>query len=156
MLSETSPVESLLTEANELPLNLWRQKLSMQYCIKLAAHTENPTYDCVYNPQYAHLHEAKEREIPSFGKRMKHLLENIDFELENTMKETTSGIPALTHVAPKINLDIAKRKKSETAEDVFGCNFNEIRVEISKLALHLHVWLKDKRCSGCCCSHSYI
>ena len=51
----TSPVESLLTEANELPLNLQRQKLSMQYCIKLAAHTENPTYGCVYKPQYTHL-----------------------------------------------------------------------------------------------------
>ena len=47
----TSPVESLLTEANELPLNLWRQKLLMQYCIKLAAHTDNQTYGCVYNPQ---------------------------------------------------------------------------------------------------------
>ena len=48
--------------------------------------------------------------------RMKPLLENMDFELENTMKETTSGIPPWTHAPPKINLDIAKRKKSETAE----------------------------------------
>ena len=125
----SSPVESLLTEANELPLYLRRQKLSIQYCIKLAAHTRNPTYDCVYNPQYAQLYEAKEREIPSFGMRMKPLLENIDFELENTMKETTSGIPTWTHVPPKVNLDIAKRKKSETAEDVFRSNFNEFRAK---------------------------
>ena len=60
---------------------------------------------------------------------MKPLLENIDFELENTMKETTSGIPPWTHVPPKINLDIAKRKKSETAEDVFRSNFNEFRAK---------------------------
>ena len=125
----SSPVESLLTEANELPLYLRRQKLSIQYCIKLAAHTRNPTYDCVYNPQYAQLYEAKEREIPSFGMRMKPLLENIDLELDNTMKETTSGIPPWTHVPPKVNLDIAKRKKSETAEDVFQSNFNEFRAK---------------------------
>ena len=101
----------------------------MQYCIKLAAQTDNTTYDCVYNPQYAHLYEAKEKEIPSFGMRMKPLLENTDFELENTMKETTLGIPPSTHVPPKINFDIAKRKKSETAEDVFRSNFNEIRAK---------------------------
>ena len=87
---------------------------------------------------------------------MKPLLENIDFELENTMKETTSGIPPWTHVPPKVNLDIAKRKKYETAEDVFRSNFNEIRAEIFNLSLHLHGWVKDKRCSSCCYSHSYI
>ena len=57
---------------------------------------------------------------------MKPLLENIEFE--NAMKEITSGIPLWTHVPPKINLDIAKGKKSET-EDVFRSNFNEIRAK---------------------------
>ena len=45
------------------------------------------------------------------------------------MKETSSGIPPWTHVPPKINLDIAKGKKSETAEDAFRSNFNEFRAK---------------------------
>ena len=44
----------------------------MQYCIKLAAHTGNPAYDYAHNPQYAHLYETKEREIPSLGMRMSY------------------------------------------------------------------------------------
>ena len=99
----------------------------MQYSIRLAAHADNPTYDCVFNPQYAYLYEAKEQEIPSFGMHMKPLLQNIDFELENVIKESTSNSPPWRNVSPKINFDIAKRKKSQTAEDVFRSNFNEIK-----------------------------
>ena len=52
------------------------------------------------------------------------------------MKETTSGIPPWTHHPPNINFDVAKRKKSKRAEDVFRSSFNEIRAEISKRSLH--------------------
>ena len=103
----------------------------MQYSIRLAAHTDNPTYDCVFNPQYVHLYEAKEQEIPSIGMRMKPFLQNIDCELENTITESTSNTPPWTHVSPKINFDIAKRKKSQTAEDVFRSNFNGIKEKFS-------------------------
>ena len=67
----------------------------MQYCDKLAAHSDNLTYD-------------------------------IDFELENTFKESISNIPPWTHAPPKINFDFVKRRKSETTGDVFLSNLNEI------------------------------
>ena len=73
----------------------------------------------VYNPQYAHVYEAKGREIPSFGIWMKLLLENIDFELENTMKETTSAISPWTHVPPKINFDSKKKKNPKQQKMYF-------------------------------------
>ena len=59
---------------------------------------------------------------------MKPHLENIDFDLENRIKESTLNIPSWTHVPQKkIIFYIAKGKKSKTAEDVFRSNFNEIK-----------------------------
>ena len=40
----TSPIQSLHTEANELPLHLRREKLSLQYMLKLKSNPENPAY----------------------------------------------------------------------------------------------------------------
>ena len=41
----SSPVESLFVEANELPLEIRRDKLALQYVLKLKANPENPAYE---------------------------------------------------------------------------------------------------------------
>ena len=43
----TSPGESLYAESNEPSLYIRREKLSLQYVIKLAANPRNSAYDCV-------------------------------------------------------------------------------------------------------------
>ena len=45
----TSPETSLHVEANELPLDLRRRKLGLQYAIKLSSNPSNPAYNCVFN-----------------------------------------------------------------------------------------------------------
>ena len=42
-----SPVERLYVEAHEPPLEIRREKLAIQYTIKLKANPGNPTYDVV-------------------------------------------------------------------------------------------------------------
>ena len=38
----TSPIESLYTESDKLPLKLCREKLALQYTLKIAANPDNP------------------------------------------------------------------------------------------------------------------
>ena len=44
----TSPITNLHVEANEMPLSLRRDKLSLQYILKFKSNPSNPTYDCVF------------------------------------------------------------------------------------------------------------
>jgi hypothetical protein len=46
----TSPVESLQVEANELFPYLRREKLALQYALKLKSNLSNPMYKCVFHP----------------------------------------------------------------------------------------------------------
>ena len=123
----TSPVESLLVEANEPSLKLRREKLSLQYAMKLAAHTDNPTYNCVFEPQNTRQYETKENAIRSFGLRVKPILEELHFELDQTITETVPEIPPWTQTTPIVNFEMSTLKKSETAEDIFKSRFNEIK-----------------------------
>ena len=47
----SSPVESLYVEAHEPPLEIRREKVALQYTIKLKANPGNPAYDVVFNPK---------------------------------------------------------------------------------------------------------
>jgi Reverse transcriptase (RNA-dependent DNA polymerase) len=46
----TSPIASLHVEAGEMPLNLRREKLTLQYVLKLESNSANPTYKCILKP----------------------------------------------------------------------------------------------------------
>ncbi len=53
----TSPIASLHVEANELPLQLRRQKLALQYVVKLENNPRNPAYASVFQPNFTHSFE---------------------------------------------------------------------------------------------------
>ena len=59
----TSPVESLYVEADEPSLYLRREKLALQYAIRLAAYPSNPAYKITFPPHISedivNLHENK-------------------------------------------------------------------------------------------------
>ena len=60
----TSPINSLYVEANEPSLYYRRQKLALQYILKLKYNPLNPTHKVVFNPQYKRLFERKPNAIP--------------------------------------------------------------------------------------------
>ena len=55
----SSPVESLYVEAHEPPLEIRREKLALQYILKLKANPENPAND-VFNLKHQELYRNKE------------------------------------------------------------------------------------------------
>ena len=55
----SSPVPSLLAEANEPSLYNRRIKFAMQYITKLCWNPSNPSYSCVFNPVFSDHDEKK-------------------------------------------------------------------------------------------------
>ena len=51
----SSPSSSLCILANEPPLYIRRQKLSIQYCLKLSTSSHNPAYNSVFNCKFKYL-----------------------------------------------------------------------------------------------------
>ena len=67
----TSPVESLYVEAEELPLEHRRIKLSLQYVTKLKSTPSNPAFNCVFKPEYEHKYLRNTKVISPLGIRIK-------------------------------------------------------------------------------------
>ena len=73
-------------EADEPSLYSRREKLSLQYAIRLAANLSNPAHEVTFPPNYVHLYEQKPKAIKSFGIRISPLLESANFKTQNIEK----------------------------------------------------------------------
>ena len=83
-----------LSEADESSLCSRREKLSLQYAIRLAASPSNPAYEVTFPPNYVDLYEQKPKTIKSFGIRISTLLESANIKPQNIEKYFTPNIPA--------------------------------------------------------------
>ena len=93
-------------EANELPLILRREKLTLQYITKLKSSPDNPAYTCVFEPKYTLLFEAKPFVIPTLGVRVKDLLSDTGIRFECVEKSSLT-CPPLALENPHIHLRLA-------------------------------------------------
>ena len=59
----SSPIERLYVEGHESPLEIRREKLALQYTIKLKASPGNPAYDVVFNPKF-YMQTKNQPQIP--------------------------------------------------------------------------------------------
>ena len=94
----TSTVASLYVEADEPSLYSLREKLSLQYAIRLAANPSNPAHEVTFPPNYVDLYEQKPKAIKSFGIRIsplfeKHFSPNIPAWCMNNLKYFLIYIP---------------------------------------------------------------
>ena len=114
-------------EANEAPLSLWREKLALQYFTKLQSCPSNPAFDCTNNPKYQECFARKESAIPTFGIRLKSVLENSGFSNNNVHQTIIPEIPPWTLYRPRVNLELSNLSKRDTPSLVFIQKFNEIK-----------------------------
>ena len=82
----TSPVASLYVEADEPSLYSRREKLSLQYAMRLAANPSNPAHEITLPPNYVNIYEQKPKAIKSFGIRISPLLESANIKPQNIEK----------------------------------------------------------------------
>ena len=123
----TSPVASLYVEADEPSLTSRREKLSLQYAIRLAENPSNPAHEVTFPPKYTDLYESKPNFNKSFGVRILLLLESANINPKNIDINFTPNIPAWCMNKPKILFDLHSSKKSETSPIIMKSSFNELK-----------------------------
>ena len=118
----TSPVESLYVEADEPSLYLHREKLVLQYAIRLAANPSNPAYKITFPPHISedivNIFENKPSVIKSFGLRIQPLLTSAKIN-PNTIEE--NSVPEILSWCIRkllVVFFLHSRKKSETNPDL--------------------------------------
>ena len=103
----TSPTASLYVEADEPSLNTRREKLSLQYAIRIAENNSN--------------------RIKSFGVRILPILESANINFNNIDTTFTPNVPAWCINKPKLLFDLHSSKKSETSPIIMKSNFQELK-----------------------------
>ena len=123
----TSPVASLYVEADEPSLYSRREKLSLQYAIRLAANPSNPAHEVTFPPNYVNLYEQKPKAIKSFGIRISPLLESANIKPQNIKKHFTPNIPAWCMKPPERIFDLHSGKKSESNPHILKNDFRKMQ-----------------------------
>ena len=145
----TSPTASLYVEADEPSLNTRREKLSLQYAIRIAENNSNPAHDVTFQPKYTDLYESKPNFIKSFGVRTLPVLESANINCKNIDKTFTPNVPAWCINKPKLIFDLHSSKKSETSPIIMKSNFQELK---SHYMEYKHIYTdgsKDDMKVGC-------
>ena len=149
----TLPVESLYVEAEEPSLYLRREKLSLQYAIRLAANPSNPTFKVTFPPHISQdiidLYDNKPNSIRSFGLRIAPLLTSANINKEQSETHSVSEIPSWCIRKPTIGLSLHSEKKSESNPHLLKQNFHDLQSYYSD---HEHMYTdgsKDGAKVGC-------
>ena len=149
----TSPVESLHVEAEEPSLYLRREKLALQYAIRLAANPSNPTFKVTFAPHISQdlidLYDNKPNAIRSFGLRIASLLTSANINKEQIEIHSVSEIPSWCIRKPTIDVSLHSEKKSESNPHLLKQNFHELQSYYSD---HEHIYTdgsKDEEKVGC-------
>ena len=75
---------------DNISLNTRREKLSLQYAIRIAENNSNSAHDLTFQPKYMDLYESKPNFIKSFGVRILPVLESANVNFNNIDKTKTS------------------------------------------------------------------
>ena len=125
---KTSPVQSLYVEANEPSLYTRREKLSLQYALRVAANTSNPAHKIVFKPKYLDSYNKKTKQIKPLGLRIQSFTEETSFDENNVKEISTPDTPPWTITSPNVIFDLKSiTKKSETSPEIFLSKYHEIK-----------------------------
>ena len=127
----TSPVDSLHVEANEMPPHLRRQKLALQYALKIKSTPNNPVHDTIFNPNYAPLYEKKPNTIPSFGIRIKESLQKVCNDPNIIAQNEIPEIPPWTLPSAVVDLSLTADKKDISEAPYLLNKFRELKHKYS-------------------------
>ena len=79
-------------QMNHLYTQREREKLSLQYAIRLAAYPSNPAHEVTFPPTNVDLYEQKPKAIKPFGIRISPLLESANIKPQNIEKHFTPNM----------------------------------------------------------------
>ena len=121
----TSPADSLLVEANEPPLKDRREKLSLQFGIKLKSNRSNSTHNTVFRPNFFSLFENKPNAIPTFGIRIASALTAAGIKVRNIKANSVIDTPPWTLNKPEVNFSLTPIRKTTLIHSYLKPNFKK-------------------------------
>lgn len=123
----TTPICSLHVEANELPLSLRRQKLALNYIIKLSSNADNPAYSSVFQPNYTSLFDHKPNTISTLGLRLSMALSESGVNISQIAPHLSTSTPPWLLRAPHFDYSLYNvGTKSDTPPDLYLCLYNRL------------------------------
>jgi hypothetical protein len=123
----TSPISSLNVEASEPPLLLGRQKLALQYVIKLESCPSNPAYACVFRTNFSKLFEAKPNAVSTLGIRTREAVEESGVDLNCIAEYSIPTTPLGLLYTPGFNYTLYNTgAKSNTSPELYHSVYNQL------------------------------
>ena len=117
-------MESLYVEANEESLYRRRDRLSLQYALKLKSMPKHPAHKSIFQPKYSTKFADKPSAIPTFGIRINKLLQDIPIIELSDIADDQKPEPVWTINQPVIRLDLRVGIKKETHPTNFMSRFD--------------------------------
>jgi hypothetical protein len=114
-------------EAGEIPMDLRRKRLAMQYLVKLKANPSNPAFDPVFNPPNVELFDRRPNAIQPLGLRMREPLKNLTPHISIISKSDIIETPPWLIEKPKLDLSLAKFKKENLDPHTFQTLFRVLQ-----------------------------
>ena len=122
----SSHVESLYVEAHEPPLEIRREKLALQYTIKLKANPGNPAYDVVFNPKYQNIYANKDSATDSFEIYCEKLWKEAKMDVGEIAINSIPDVPIWDSEPVTVDFTLSEFDKPSTSTD-FKSRFNEVK-----------------------------
>ena len=104
-----------------------RERLSLQYAIKLSSTPNNPTFDTVFRPKYSEIFAIRPNAIPTFGLRIKDLIDEANINIETIRQATIPESTPWQLESPLIIYGLKTVKKVDTNPLVFQGLFNDVQ-----------------------------
>ena len=149
----TSPADSLLEEANEPSLNDRREKLSLQFTLKLNLIALIQLIILFFRPNYFTIFQNKPNTIPTFGIRIAPALNSAGIKVRNIQANSILNIPPWTIKQPKVLFTLTTDKKETTNSSIFRTKFQELSSQYPDFQ-HIPRRFK-RRCISLCISDSH-
>ncbi|KAI5727530.1 hypothetical protein M8J77_003369 [Diaphorina citri] len=119
----SSPIPSLYVESGIPPLSIRRNKLLMNYVLKIAASPLNPIHKVIFNNDLTGVQFGK-KPIP-LSVRFKYNDSFLNSVLQNKIVPYNLCLPPWSQELPTIDISLSKHKKTETSPVAYRVHFNE-------------------------------
>ena len=143
----TSPVSSLHVEANEMPMQIRRHYLSLQYALKVYANCENPAHALIHVPgNISNFYSSKPNAIRPFFSRIAESLDIVCPDSDLVCPTNTRyQEPYWLLQPPEIDTSLSGEKKSNLHPSVLRSDFLALA---ERYPGYKHVYTDGSKCEA--------
>jgi kelch-like protein 2/3 len=100
-----------------------RNKLALQYVLKLKSTRTNPTHDLIFDPNYKILFDRRPKTIPPLSFRVQKHLDNMNIDLSVVASHKLPTVDPWILKLPLVLFTLHSEKKSLISPDLYKSNF---------------------------------